>query len=146
MKPQLGKLVILSYSVNASLICTKFIEIEFVQAEPYKTTLWLTTIIVTEFVPRCKQWCYEWSSQLWLLRLSFYRDVNNDVMIDRRIYDYWDWVCTAVQKMTLWMIVTIMSGFNVFRSPRTKLSLKFAADLVLQIFLKKYKCSVINYR
>ena len=55
MKPQLGKLVILSYSVNASLICTKFIEIEFVQAEPYKTTLWLTTIIVTEFVPRCKQ-------------------------------------------------------------------------------------------
>ena len=33
-------------------------------------------------VLRCKQCCYKWSSRLWLLRLSLYRGVNNEVMND----------------------------------------------------------------
>ena len=28
--------------------------------------------------------------------LSLYRDENNEVMNDRRGYNYWDWICTAV--------------------------------------------------
>ena len=50
-------------------------------------------IIETEFVLRCKQWHYEWSLWLWLLRLSLYRGVNSEVMNDRRGHDCLDWVC-----------------------------------------------------
>ena len=39
-------------------------------------------IIKTEFVLRCKQGRYEWSSWLWLLRLNLYRGVSNVVMND----------------------------------------------------------------
>ena len=41
-------------------------------------------IIETEFVLWCKQWRYEWSSGLWLLRPSLYRRLNNEVMNDCR--------------------------------------------------------------
>ena len=49
-------------------------------------TLWMiiaVMIIETDFVPRWKQWGYEWSSRLWLLRLTLYCGENNDVMNDR---------------------------------------------------------------
>ena len=53
-------------------------------------------IIEAEFVPRCKQWRYEWSLWLWSLRLSLYRGVNNGLMNDCHSYVHnfkylWKW-------------------------------------------------------
>ena len=52
-------------------------------------TSWLidkVMMIESEFVPQCKQWRYELSSRLWLLRLSLYRGVNNDIMNNQHGY------------------------------------------------------------
>ena len=49
------------------------------------------SFVQTEFVPRCKYWCYDWALQLWLLRLSLYSGVNNDGMNEHDICMYTVW-------------------------------------------------------
>ena len=76
--------------------------------EPMKLEMIVAVMIIeTEIVPRCKQWRYEWSSWLWLWRLSFYHGVNNDVMNDRRGYVRLnDSPPFAISNPKFWSVVT----------------------------------------
>ena len=80
-----------------------------------------------------------------LFRLSLYRGVNNNVMNDCHGYNYWDWVCTAVYTMTLWMIVAVMINETEFVRRCKQWRCEWSSRLWMQVLsLKAFAIENLN--